>query len=53
MGCIELCRSSEDLSDEEKQAELVPIAVQELFIVLQQGRIDEITNILQEINVSE
>ncbi|KAI1931726.1 Signal recognition particle subunit SRP72 [Ophidiomyces ophidiicola] len=49
----ELCKSSQDLSPEEKRAELVPIALQELYVAQRLGRVDEFTTLLQDIEISE
>ncbi|PGH05249.1 hypothetical protein AJ79_06860 [Helicocarpus griseus UAMH5409] len=49
----ELCKSSEDLTPEDKVAELLPIAVQQLYVALKQGKTDEARNLVEEINVAE
>ncbi|KLJ09933.1 signal recognition particle subunit SRP72 [Blastomyces silverae] len=49
----ELCKSSEDLTPEDKVAELLPIAVQQLYVALKQGKSDEAKNLADEINVAE
>lgn len=47
----ELCSSSENLSPEDKAAEVVPISVQQLYIALHQGKLDEAASLVQEISV--
>nr|KMM64092.1 hypothetical protein CPAG_00444 [Coccidioides posadasii RMSCC 3488] len=49
----ELCKSSEELSPEDKRAELLPIATQELYIALRQGKLEGVESLLEEINISE
>ncbi|KAJ5833021.1 hypothetical protein N7474_001332 [Penicillium riverlandense] len=52
----EICRTSEELAPEDKAAELVPIAIQHLYVLLRQGKTEEAESVLQEIavdNVSE
>ncbi|OAX79605.1 hypothetical protein ACJ72_06072 [Emergomyces africanus] len=49
----ELCKSSEDLTPEDKAAELLPIAVQQLYVALKQGKMDEAKNLANEITVAE
>ncbi|PKY02687.1 signal recognition particle protein [Aspergillus campestris IBT 28561] len=47
----ELCRTSEDLTPEDRAAELLPIAVQQLYVLIQQGKSQEAEAILEEISV--
>ncbi|PGH29414.1 signal recognition particle subunit SRP72 [[Emmonsia] crescens] len=49
----ELCKSSEDLTPEDKVAELLPIAVQQLYVALKQGKTDEAKSLADEINIAE
>ncbi|KAL4909105.1 hypothetical protein BDW74DRAFT_77620 [Aspergillus multicolor] len=49
----ELCRTSEDLTPEDRAAELLPIAVQQLYVLICQGKSEEAESILQEISVKE
>ncbi|EEP78454.1 conserved hypothetical protein [Uncinocarpus reesii 1704] len=49
----ELCKSSEELSPEDKKAELLPISVQQLYVELRQGNLDEAAILVEEINTSE
>ncbi|OAT01679.1 signal recognition particle subunit SRP72, variant [Blastomyces dermatitidis ER-3] len=49
----ELCKSSEDLTPKDKVAELLPIAVQQLYIALKQGKSDEAKSLADEINIAE
>ncbi|KAL4887116.1 hypothetical protein BJY04DRAFT_48020 [Aspergillus karnatakaensis] len=49
----ELCRTSEDLTPEDRDAELLPIAVQQLYVLICQGKSEEAKFILEEISVKE
>ncbi|KAF9883782.1 Signal recognition particle core component [Aspergillus nanangensis] len=49
----ELCRTSEDLTPEDRAAELLPIAVQQLYVLIRQGKSEEAESILEEISVNE
>ncbi|RAL16097.1 signal recognition particle subunit SRP72 [Aspergillus homomorphus CBS 101889] len=49
----ELCRTSEDLTPEDRDAELLPIAVQQLYVLLRQGKSEEAQSILEEISVKD
>ncbi|OJZ87643.1 hypothetical protein ASPFODRAFT_131573 [Aspergillus luchuensis CBS 106.47] len=49
----ELCRTSEDLTPEDRAAELLPIAVQQLYVLLRQGKSEEAQSVLEEISVSD
>ncbi|BCS20603.1 signal recognition particle subunit SRP72 [Aspergillus puulaauensis] len=49
----ELCRTSEDLTPEDRDAELLPIAVQQLYVLICQGKSEEAESILEEISVKE
>ncbi|EAU39361.1 conserved hypothetical protein [Aspergillus terreus NIH2624] len=49
----ELCRTSEDLTPEDRAAELLPIAVQQLYVLLRQGKSEEAESILAEISVND
>ena len=52
-GDPDLCNSSEDLSEAEKMAELLPISVQQLFVLCRLGRFEDAENLLAEITISE
>jgi signal recognition particle subunit SRP72 len=49
----ELCRTSEDLSPELKTVELFPIAVQELYVLIRQGKLERAEELAEEISISE
>ncbi|KAK2755044.1 Signal recognition particle core component [Arachnomyces sp. PD_36] len=49
----ELCRSSDDLSPEDKEAELLPIAVQQLYVLLRLGKLDEAKAVAEKIGVED
>ncbi|KAF7187119.1 Signal recognition particle subunit SRP72 [Pseudocercospora fuligena] len=46
----DLCTSLDDLSEEEKQAELLPIKVQRIYVLERLGRIDEAAKIAQDLD---
>lgn len=48
-----MCRSSDDLSPEDKEAELLPIAVQHLYVLLRLGKIDEAKAVAENIEKEE
>lgn len=47
---VDLCSSLDDLSEEEKQAELLPIKVQQIYVLARLGRIEEATELAQSID---
>ncbi|RHZ65211.1 signal recognition particle subunit SRP72 [Aspergillus thermomutatus] len=49
----ELCRTSEDLTPEDRAAELLPISVQQLYVLLRQGKSEEAESLLKEISVDD
>lgn len=49
----ELCKTSEDLTPEEKDAELLPIAVQQLYVLIRQGKLEEAEEVMKEISLNE
>jgi signal recognition particle subunit SRP72 len=48
-----LCRTSEDLPPDEKAVELLPIAVQELYVLIMQGNYEGAEELVKEIPVSQ
>ncbi|KAJ5432080.1 Tetratricopeptide-like helical [Penicillium cf. griseofulvum] len=46
-----ICRTSEDLSPDDKAAELLPIAVQQLYVLIQLGKLEEAEAVLKDISV--
>lgn len=48
----ELCAASE-MSEEEKDAEMVPINIQQLYVLIRQGRLDEAQTLSATINAKE
>lgn len=50
---IDICRTSEDLSPEDKAAELLPIAVQYLYVLIRLGKLEEAEAVLKDISVEE
>ncbi|KIV96007.1 hypothetical protein PV10_03591 [Exophiala mesophila] len=49
----ELCRHSEDLTDQQKLDELLPIAVQQIYVLLSQGKEAEADQVASEINLQD
>jgi signal recognition particle subunit SRP72 len=49
----DLCEASEDLGDEEKQAELVPIIVQQAYASTKLGKLEEAAALQNAINLDE
>lgn len=49
----ELCRTSEDLTTEDKVAELLPITVQHLYVLVKQDRLEEAESLVKEISLNE
>ncbi|EAW10468.1 signal recognition particle subunit SRP72 [Aspergillus clavatus NRRL 1] len=49
----ELCRTSEDLTPEDRAAELLPISVQQLYVLIRQGKSEEAESVLKEISVKD
>ncbi|KAF2100378.1 hypothetical protein NA57DRAFT_73989 [Rhizodiscina lignyota] len=49
----DLCNASDELSDEEKKAELLPIMVQHVFVLVRQGRLEEAEKLSSEISSSD
>ncbi|KAL3475637.1 hypothetical protein BJX99DRAFT_229339 [Aspergillus californicus] len=49
----ELCRTSEDMTPEDRAAELLPIAVQQLYVLICQGKSEEAKSVLEEISIKE
>jgi signal recognition particle subunit SRP72 len=53
MDVSELCKHSEDLSAEEKLAELLPINVQHIYILERLGKAEEAERISSEITIDK
>ncbi|KAK4679577.1 Signal recognition particle subunit SRP72 [Podospora pseudoanserina] len=49
----DLCEATEDLNEEEKKAELVPILMQQAFVFTKLGKLDEALSLQNAINLSE
>ncbi|KAB8072936.1 hypothetical protein BDV29DRAFT_158058 [Aspergillus leporis] len=49
----EICRTSDDLTPEDRAAELLPIAVQQLYVLIRQGKSEEAESMLEEISVND
>lgn len=48
----DLCSSVEDMTEEEKQAELLPIIVQQIYVLSRQGRSEEAASLAQGLDVT-
>ncbi len=48
-----LCEASEDLSDEEKKVELLPIIIQQAYVATKLGKTDEAAGLQKDVDVSE
>lgn len=53
LTCIELCKTSEDLSPEEQESELLPITIQQLYSLISQGKLEEAEEIASEISLDK
>ena len=49
----DLCNAVSDFSEEEKQAELLPIAVQQVYVLTQMGKVDEAEQLATTIPFAE
>ncbi|KAL2019975.1 hypothetical protein VTK56DRAFT_8975 [Thermocarpiscus australiensis] len=49
----DLCEATEDLSDEEKKAELVPIIVQQAFVYTKLGKLDEAAGLQKSLGLDD
>ncbi|KXL50118.1 hypothetical protein M433DRAFT_151492 [Acidomyces richmondensis BFW] len=48
----DLCVKSEDLTDEEKKAELLPITIQQVYVLTSQGKMEEAESLASTLDVS-
>ncbi|KAF2400774.1 hypothetical protein EJ06DRAFT_405483 [Trichodelitschia bisporula] len=48
----DLCTASEDLPEDEKRAELLPILTQQLYVLIQQGRNEQAARLFETIELS-
>ncbi|TKA29843.1 hypothetical protein B0A50_03207 [Salinomyces thailandicus] len=48
----DLCNSLEDMSEKEKQAELLPITVQQVYVLVRQGRAQEADELVKSIDAT-
>jgi signal recognition particle subunit SRP72 len=49
----ELCKTSDDLSSEDKVTEMLPISVQELYVLIKQGKLEQAEEIVKGIAVDK
>ncbi|KAF2144145.1 uncharacterized protein K452DRAFT_246351 [Aplosporella prunicola CBS 121167] len=49
----DLCNASEDMTEEEKRAEIMPILVQQLYVLSRQGRAEEAEKLSQELSIPD
>ena len=47
----DLCKALEDLSDQEKQAEMLPITVQQIYVSTRLGKLEEANSLTQGIDI--
>jgi len=47
-----LCNAADELDEEEKQAELLPILVQQLYVAMEMGKDAEATQLANSITVA-
>lgn len=50
---LDLCNASDDLTDQEKVAELLPISVQQLYVVSKLGKTEEAERLASDIALEE
>lgn len=50
---LDLCSSLEELSEQEKNAELLPIGVQQLYVLCRLGKVDEAEKLASSISIQE
>ncbi|KAJ5093264.1 hypothetical protein N7456_009125 [Penicillium angulare] len=48
-----ICQTSEELSSEDRAAELLPISVQHLYVLIKQGKTEQAESLLKEISVED
>ncbi|KAM5467542.1 Signal recognition particle subunit SRP72 [Microsporum audouinii] len=48
-----LCEASDELSPDDKKAELLPIIIQEVYLCLQQRKLEEADTLIREINFAD
>lgn len=49
----DICQTSEEMSPEDRAAELLPIAVQYLYVLIRQGKTEEAESLLNDITVEK
>jgi signal recognition particle subunit SRP72 len=49
----DLCEALDELSDEEKRAEVLPIMVQQAFVFMKLGKLEEAETLQKMINIAE
>jgi len=49
----DLCAASEELTEEEKKAEILPIAAQQIFVLTRQGRHDEAAKVCESLEIKD
>lgn len=53
MGLADLCEALEDLSEEEKKAETLPIVVQQIYVLTRQGEYEDAEKLGESVAISE
>lgn len=49
----DLCNALEELSEQEKQAEILPITIQQIYVLISQGRLEDASALASNINSRE
>jgi signal recognition particle subunit SRP72 len=49
----DLCQASDELTPHDKAAEILPISVQQLYVLSKLGKVDQAEKLVSEISVSE
>lgn len=50
---VDLCNALDDLSEEEKRAEILPITVQQIYVLVSQGRLEEASTLASTFKANE
>ena len=53
MRASDLCNALEDMSQAEKEAEILPITVQQIYVLSQQGKTDEVEKLASSLKTAE
>ena len=53
LGEIDLCNALDELTEKEKTAELLPISVQQLYVLSKLGKLEDAAMLTKEISIEE